>query len=434
MNTLIRNGRIFDPASGVDRVADLALAAGRIVHIGPIPDGFSADAEYDAQGCWILPGLVDLCARLGEPGGEHAGLLESEIMAAVAGGVTSLVCPPDTDPVLDEPSIVEMLRMRAERLHQSRVFPQGALTRSLQGETLAELVQLTDAGCVGFGQAEQPIRNTQVLLRAMQYASTFGYTLFLRPLEPWLSGGVAASGARALGMGLAGIPTQAETIALQRYFALQATVPELHVHVSRLSSAAGVQLVRQAKADGMNVSADVSVHSLLLTDQALEGFNASTRLTPPLRQEVDRSGLWQAVLDGTIDAIVSDHTPVTRDAKDLPFALAQPGASALELLLPMALSVAKDAQQRVRVLQALTSGPAGVLGPALGSFASSCGQLVEGGVADLCIFDPTAKWTLNAASFQSQGRHSPFMGWELTGRVRRTFVGGLAYGEFGSTG
>ncbi|HNL42583.1 MAG TPA: dihydroorotase, partial [Ottowia sp.] len=399
MKILIEQGRIIDPASGRDETGDIAIAAGRILSIGRAPADFTPARRVDARGCWVLPGLVDLAARLREPGHEHARMLESEMAAAVAGGVTSLVCPPDTDPVLDEPGLVEMLKTRAERLHQARVLPLGALTRGLKGEVLTEMGLLTDAGCVAFGQAEAPIVNTQVLQRALQYASSFGYAIWLRPLDPWLGGGVAASGPLAMRMGLAGVPVAAETVALHTVFELLramsggATAPR--VHLCRLSSAAGVALLRAAKAEGLRVTADVSIHSLHLSDEDLGYFDSRARLNPPLRQPRDREALRAALADGTLDALVSDHTPVEADAKQLPFAEAEPGATGLELLLPLALQwgQAPDGPGIVRALACVTQGPARVLGAALGTLQASCGRLVEGGVADVCVFDPEARWT-----------------------------------------
>jgi len=436
MKILIRHGRVIDPASGRDEVADVAVGAGRILGIGSVPTGFAPSRTVDAAGCWVLPGVVDLSARLREPGHEHARMLESEMAAAVAGGVTSLVCPPDTDPVLDEPGLVEMLRMRAEKLHQARVFPQGALTRGLGGEVLTEMAQLTDAGCVAFGQADTPIVNTQVLQRALQYASTFDYAVWLRPLDSWLGGGVAASGPLAMRLGLAGVPAAAETIALHTVFELLRGMPAgagaPRVHLCRLSSAAGVALLRQARAEGLRVTADVSIHSLLLTDADIGHFDSRARLNPPLRQARDREALAAALADGTIDALVSDHTPVEADAKQLPFAEAEPGATALELLLPLALEWGQQAGGAGlhRALATVTQAPAQVLGGALGTFAASCGRLVEGGVADLCVFDPQARWRVEPQALHSQGKHTPFAGRELSGRVRLTLVGG--YQAWGS--
>jgi dihydroorotase len=438
MKTLIEQGRVIDPATGRDEVADVAVAAGRVLGIGKLPAGFVPSRRIDARGCWVLPGLVDLAARLREPGHEHARLLESEMAAAVAGGVTSLVCPPDTDPVLDEPGLVEMLKTRAERLHQARVFPQGALTRGLKGEVLTEMGQLTAAGCVAFGQADAPLVNTQVLQRALQYASTFGYAVWLRPQDPWLGAGVAASGPLAMRMGLSGVPATAETIALHTLFELlraqgngNAKGAGPRVHLCRLSSAAGVELLRQAKAQGLNVSADVSINSLHLTDHDIGYYDSNARLNPPLRQARDRDALAAALADGTIDALVSDHTPVEADAKQLPFAEAEPGATGLELLLPLALKWGQSASGPglMRALQTVTEAPARVLGGALGTLQASCGRLAEGGAADLCVFDPAAHWQVTPQALRSQGKHTPFAGLELTGRVRCTLVGGhLAHG------
>ena len=428
MKILIQNGRVIDPASGLDRACDVALAAGRIIGIGQVPAGFAPNRTIDATGCIVAPGLVDLAVRLREPGHEHEGMLESEMGAAVAGGVTSVVCPPDTDPVLDEPGLVEMLKFRAEKLHQSRLFPLGALTRTLSGEVLTEMAELTEAGCVGFTQAEVPLASTQVLQRALQYAATFGYTVWLRPQDLHLGKGVAASGALATRLGLAGIPVAAETIALHTIFELMQSTGA-RVHLCRISSAAGVALVRQAKAQGLPVSCDISINSLHLTDADIGFFDSRARLTPPLRQQRDRDALRAALADGTIDALVSDHTPVDEDAKTLPFAEAEPGATGLELLLSLALKWSTETDAGLlRALTVLTSAPAQVMGSALGTLEASIGRLAEGGVADLCIFDPAATWTVQADTLRSQGKHTPFSGYELPGRVRTTIVGGqVAY-------
>ena len=311
MKILIKNGRVINPANGLDEKTDLAIAAGRIIAIKNIAPDFNPSKTIDATGCMVIPGLVDLCARLREPGFEHEGMLESELAAAVAGGVTSLVCPPDTDPVLDEPGLVEMLKFRAEKQHQSRVFPLGALTRGLQGEVLTEMAELTEAGCVGFSQAEVPLANTQVMMRALQYAATFGYSTWLRPQELHLGKGVAASGALATRLGLAGVPVAAETIALHTLFELMRALGAAangapRVHICRISSAAGVALVRQAKLDGLPVTCDVSINSLHLTDADIGYFDSRARLNPPLRQQRDREALQAALADGTIDPDQAD--------------------------------------------------------------------------------------------------------------------------------
>jgi dihydroorotase len=435
MKILIKNGRLIDPASGLDRVGDLAIANGRIVKLGEAPD-FVADREVDATGLIVAPGLVDLAARLREPGHEHEGLLESELAAAAAGGVTSLVCPPDTDPVLDEPGLVEMLKFRARKLSRCRLFPLGALTRNLEGAALTEMAELTEAGCVGFSQADVPMRDTQVLARALQYAATYGYTVWMRPLDGYLGGGVAASGAVATRLGLSGVPVMAETVALHTLFELMRATGA-RVHLCRVSSGAGVELIRAAKREGLAVTADVSINSLHLSDVDIGYFNSVMRLTQPLRQPRDRDALRAGLADGTLDALVSDHMPVTADEKNVPFAEATPGATGLELLLSLSLRWAKDSGLPLaRALAVVTSEPVRVLGPALGSLSASAGRLVEGGVADICVFDPNASWAVTPARLTSQGKHTPFAfadsGFELPARVRCTVVAGQIAFEAGA--
>jgi dihydroorotase len=414
MKILIQGGRVIDPASKTDSVADMAISAGKIVAIGKAPADFQAQKTIDAKGLIVIPGLVDLSVRLKEPGHEHEGMLDSELAAAVAGGVTSLVCPPDTDPVLDEPGLVEMLRFKAEKLNRSKLMPLGALTRGLKGEVLTEMVQLTEAGCVGFSQAEVALENTQVLQRALQYANSFGYTVWLRPQELHLGKGVAASGPLATRMGLSGVPVAAETIALHTIFELLKSI-KAHVHLCRISSAAGVALVRQAKAD-------VSINSLHLTDADVGYFDSRARVSPPLRQQRDRDALREALADGTIDALVSDHSPVSEDEKALPFAEAEPGATGLELLLSLALKWSQDSKVPLpRAIATITSEAARVLG-------KDMGQLKVGTQADVCILDPEAHWQVTADNLRSQGKFTPFSGYDLPGRVQYTLVDGqVAY-------
>ncbi len=428
MNILIKNGRVINPATGFDEICDIAIESPHVIAIKNIAKYFKPDVTIDATDRIVTAGLVDLAARLREPGHEHEGMLQSELAAAVAGGVTSLVCMPDTEPVLDEPGLIEMLKFRAEKQHQSRVFPLGALTVNLKGEVLTEMVELSEAGCVGFSQAEVPLENTQVLQRALQYASTFGYTVWLRPQDIHLGKGVAASGALATRMGLSGIPVAAETIALHTIFELMKATTGSRVHICRISSAAGVALVRQAKADGLLVSCDVSINTLHLTDVDLGYYDSRARLNPPLRQQRDRDALRAALADGTIDALVSDHTPVSDDAKTLPFAEAEAGATGLELLLSLALKWQSESNDKTltlaKALATITSQPAKILEANLGAEYASLGQLVVGGVADICIFDPKAAWTVRANTLRSQGKHSPFISYELPGKVVATIVAG----------
>ena len=418
MNVAIANGRIVDPDNGVDRTGTLFLADGRIAAIDRAPANWRADRTLDATGLVVAPGLVDLSARLREPGLEHKATLESEMQAAIAGGVTSLACPPDTDPPLDEPGLVEMLKHRARMLNQAHVYPIGALTDGLAGEALTEMGELAEAGCVAFSQADHPLADTSVLLRAMQYAHTFGHRVWLRPQDPHLArGGVAHEGEVATRLGLAAIPAIAETIALSTILALVRTTG-VSVHLCRLSSAEGVAMVRAAKAEGLPVTADVGVHHLHLCDVDIGWFDAQAHLVPPLRGTRDRDALRAGLADGTIDAACSDHAPVDDDAKQLPFGEAEPGATGLELLLPLTLKWAAEANVPLAdALARVTLRPARILGV-------DAGSLGAGKPADVCVFDPDAAWRVDRATLKSQGKNTPFAGYELTGRVRWTLVGG----------
>jgi dihydroorotase len=418
MKIEIANGRIVDPAGGVDRVASLFIAAGRVAGVGTPPAGWSANRTLDARGLVVAPGLVDAAARLREPGLEHKATLESEMEAAIAGGVTSLACPPDTDPPLDEPGLVEMLKHRARMLNRAHVYPVGALTLGLDGEVLTEMSELAEAGCVAFSQGDRPLVDTQVLMRAMQYARTFGHRVWLRPEDPYLSrGGVAHEGEVATRLGLPAIPAIAETIALSTILALVRRTG-VSMHLCRLSSAEGVAMLRTAKAEGLPVTADVAIHHLHLCDVDVGWFDTQAHLRPPLRGDRDRDALRRAVADGTIDVICSDHAPVDDDAKQLPFGEAEPGATGLELLLPLTLKWARECEVSLAdALARITSKPAAILGiPA--------GTLAVGAAADVCVFDPEADWRLERRALVSQGKNTPFLGHELVGRVRWTLVSG----------
>ncbi len=425
MKILIQGGRVIDPATGLNALADVAIGGGKILSVGSVPADFKPNATVNASGCVVCPGLVDLSVRLREPGYEHEGMLASELAAAVAGGITSVVCPPDTDPVLDETGLVEMLRYRSERIAQARVLPLGALTKNLQGEVLTEMLQLTQAGCVGFSQAEVPLVNTQVLQRALQYASTFGYAVWLRPQDYYLGQGVAASGPLATRMGLSGVPVAAETIALHTIFEL-VRATSARVHLCRISSAAGVALIRDAKSQGLPITCDVSINSLHLTDMDIGFFDSRMRLNPPLRQQRDRDALRAGLVDGTIDALVSDHTPVDADAKVLPFAECEPGATGLELLLSLMLKWSQDMGVPLdAALATVTHRAAAVLGD---KSVAGMGMLQVNASADVCVFDPAAYWEVKPSALRSQGKHTPFGGLELPGVVRATIAAGrLAY-------
>jgi len=418
---LIRGGHLIDPAHQIDQPKDLWIADGSLVAItapGETLAGFVPDQVIEAGGNVVCPGLIDLSARLREPGFEYKATLESEMRAAIAGGVTRLVCSPDTDPPLDEPGLVEMLKHRARNLQQAHVHPLGALTAQLKGEHLTEMAELTEAGCVGFSQGPNPLQNTQILMRALQYARTFDYAVWIYPMDPWVGrSGVAHSGAVSGRMGLPGISVLNETIALHTIFELMRSTGA-RVHLCRLSSAAGIDLVRKAKAEGLRLTADVAVHHLHLIDVDISDFDPNYRVLPPFRGQRDRDAIRAGLADGTIDVVCSDHAPVDDDAKQLPFGEAEPGVTALELLLPLTLKWARESGLSIaQALGKLTVQPAAVLG-------RDAGRLAVGGQADLCIFDPEPFWPVSAKNLYSQGRNTPYLGMEIQGQVNAVLVDG----------
>lgn len=422
MKIQIHNGRVIDPANGIDRTADVFISAGRIVGVGSAPADFEASGTVDARGCIVCPGLVDLSARLREPGYEYRATLESEMSAAAAGGVTSLAIPPDTDPPLDEPGLVEMLKHRARLPEFAHVYPIGALTLKLGGEHLTEMAELAEAGCVAFGQANVAIVDTQVLLHAMQYAATFGFPVWLQAQDPFLAkNGIAHDGEVASRLGLTGIPVAAETIALTTILQL-ARETGAKVHLTRISSAAGLEIIAAARRSGISVTCDVAAHHLHLCERDIGNFNPHARFAPPLRAESDREALRCGLAEGAINALCSDHTPVDDDAKQVPFDDAQPGATGLELLLPLTLKWATEMQLSLsQALARVTCDPARILG-------IDAGTLSVGTPADICVFDPLASFHVSRESIRSQGKNTPFLDADLPGRVRYTLIDGhLAY-------
>lgn len=418
MKIHIKNGRLIDPKNGIDAQQDLFIAAGKVVGIGQAPADFNPNQVIDASGLVVCPGLVDISARLREPGYEYKATLESEMLAAAAGGVTSLACPPDTDPVLDEPGLVEMLKHRARQLNLAHVYPLGALTRQLQGAMLTEMCELTEAGCVGFSQADKPITDTLVLWRAMQYAATFGFTVWLHPQDSYLAAnGVAHDGEVAARLGLRPIPAAAETVALATMLRL-ARETGARLHICRLSAAESVDMIAAAKTQGLPVTCDIAANHLHLTEYDIGFFDANSHLHPPLRSQRDKDALRQGLADGTIDAVCSDHTPVDEDAKLLPFGEAEAGATGLELLLPLTLKWADEQGLSLSdAIAGITSKPAAILG-------LKSGHLGLQAAADVCIFDPAQYWKIEPHALKSQGKNTPFNGMELAGKVRYTVLDG----------
>lgn len=417
-DTAIRSGRVIDPANAVDGVHDLFLRGGRVAALDRPPPGFRAEVEIDARGRVVCPGLVDLCARLREPGHEHKATIASETAAAVRAGITSVCCPPDTDPVIDTPAVVELIRRRAEQQDAARVFTVGALTQDLAGVQLSEMAALKAAGCVAVGNALAPLDGMLVLRRALEYAATFDLTVFLHAEDPSLQdGGCVHEGAVATRLGLPGIPEAAETASVAASLALIEQTG-VRAHFCRLSTARAVRMVARARHDGVPVSADVCAHQLFLTETDVSGFDGRYHVHPPLRTQSDRDGLRTGVAHGVLEAVCSDHQPHEADAKRAPFPATEPGISGLETLLPLTLRlVAEGSIDLPAAIARLTSGPARILGIAHGT-------LTPGAAADVCVFDPHRPWRLDPATLHSRGHNTPFLGWEFEGRVTHTLVDG----------
>lgn len=424
MRLHIRNGRVIDPANKIDAVRDVWIAGGRVVAVGAGPDGFAAERTIDADGLVVCPGLIDLGARLREPGEEHKATIASETAAAAAAGITTLVTPPDTDPVIDTPAVASLIQQRAQAAGRARVLTLGALTQGLQGTQLSEMGALKAAGCVGIGNALQPVANSLVLRRAMEYAATHDLIVFLCADDPALSNrGCVHEGQVGSRLGLPGIPEAAETVAVARDLALVHQTG-VRAHFCRLSTAQAVRMVARAQFDGLPVSADVSAHLLHLTEIDVGDFDSQCHVLPPLRTQRDRDALRAGLAKGTLAAICSDHQPHEADAKLAPFAATAPGISALETLLPLSLRLVHEGVMSLpEVIARLTHRPAQLLGLELGTLA-------VGAAADVCLIDPAQEWELRADDMVSRGRNTPFAGWQFKGRAVTTIYNGRIVYEF----
>lgn len=415
--TRILGAHVIDPVSGRNEIADIYLQHNKIAAIGQAPAGFEAQQTIDAQGLTAAPGLVDLAVALREPGYSRKGSIASETLAAAAGGITSLCCPPQTRPVLDTAAVTELILDRARESGHAKVFPIGALTRNLAGEQLSELVALREAGCVAFGNGLTEFASNRNLRRALEYAATFDLTVIFHSQDRDLAeGGLAHEGAAASFLGLSGIPETAETVALARNLLLVGR-SGVRAHFAQLTSARGAEMIAQAQARGLPVTADVAMYQLILTDEALHGFSSLYHVQPPLRSAADRDGLREAVKAGVISAISSHHQPHEADAKLAPFGETEPGISSAEILLPLALTLVDDGLLDLPTLLArLTSGPATAL-------RLPTSTLQAGQPADLVLFDQHSS-TLVGERWYSKGRNCPFMGHCLPGAVRYTIVDG----------
>ncbi len=419
MGTRISGGRIVDPANDIDQVADLYIDdEGFVVGIGNKPKEFREDKIIDASKQIVCPGLVDLRARVREPGLEYKATIESETLAAVSAGITTLVMPPDSDPVIDTPAMAQMVQQRAWRFQSAFIHPLGALTKNLDGKQLTDMETLDEAGCVGFTNALQPVKDTLVMRRAMEYAASYDFTVFLHSHDPWLQEhGCVHEGEVATRLGLPGIPEAAETVGVARDLALIEQTG-VRAHFCQLSSARAITMIAEAQQRGLPITADVTAHHLHLTEHDIGFFDSQCHVIPPLRSQRDRDALRSALAGSVVTCICSDHQPHEADAKLAPFIQSEPGISGLETLLPLTIKLVSDSVFDLKsAIASLTCNPADIIGV-------DTGHLSIGATADICIFDPEANWILEPDALVSNGKNTPFSGWELPARVMCTLVGG----------
>ncbi|GMR01316.1 MAG: dihydroorotase [Gammaproteobacteria bacterium] len=417
---ILKNGHLIDPANNIDQIADIQITNGKIsaIEAGNTIKAGDDTQTIDATNLTIIPGLVDCCARLREPGLENKATIQSETVAATNAGITTLCCPPDTDPVIDEPAVVELINQKTTNSAHSHVVTLGALTSGLHGEHLSEMYALQQAGCVGVSNCRNPVESSLILKRAFAYAATFDLRVFIEPDEHWLSaGGCAHEGKIATRLGLKGIPVSAETIAITRALELVAETG-VSAHFGRLSSAQGAEMIARAKNEQLPVTADVSAHQLHLTELDISSFNSACHVIPPVRTQRDQEALRNALKNNTIDAICSDHQPHNIDAKQAPFASTEAGISALETLLPLCLRLSQQTELNLSdVISKITHSPANILG-------INAGTLSVGADADICIFDRDEDWQLTDDLIHSHGKNTPFLGWNFQGKVKHTIVSG----------
>ena len=418
MSILIKNGRVIDPKNNVDAILDILVINGKIADLNKNLDPKKAKQIIDASKKIVMPGIIDLQLNLREPGNQYKSTLESEMKAANAGGVTSMVCPPDTTPILDEPGLVKMLKNKSEVLTRGNVYPLGALTQKLNGKLLTEINDLYESGCIGFSQAEKPIQDTEVLYRSFQYLSTFNLKVFLRAEDAYLSEkGIINAGEISTRLGLKGIQSISETTAINKILEI-ARLTKTKVHLNKISTADGLNLIKIAKKNGIDVTCDVSIHQIFLTDNDIGFFNTNCFLKPPLRKESDRLKIIESIVDGTIDAICSDHSPVNEDNKLKPFAESEYGASSVELLMPMIFKLSEEYKIDLSLLiDKITYQPANIL-------EINKGNLSVNSDADICIFDPSYFWEVNSKTLISEGNNTPFMNQNFTGKVSGTIFNG----------
>ncbi len=419
MKIIIQNGRVVSPASAVDGIYDIYIDGQLIVGIGSTPENFNADQTIDASNKLVLPGLIDIQCRVREPGFTQKANIASESNAAAQGGITTLCIPPDSNPVTDNSAVVELIHHSNQKAgNRCHLYTIGALTKGLEGEQLSNMGTLKAAGCIALSNAQKPIANNLIQRRAMEYAHGQQMLVVIQPYDHALyANGCAHEGALSTRMGLPPIPEAAETAALAKDIELVVQTGA-RTHFGQLSCARSVEMIRQAKKDGLPITADVSMHQLFLTDRDIDGFDTSKLTIPPLRDDQDRVALREGLADGTIDIICSDHQPHDRDAKLMPFPSAEAGCSTLDTFLPLAFRLVEDGLFDLpSVLNRITTNPANI-------FQLPAGRLAQGELADIVIVDDQAHYRCSAQNFYSAGKNTPFEGWDFNAQVIHTLVAG----------
>lgn len=417
MNILIKNGRVIDPANACDGIQDVYIADGKVQSVGDKPSGFVAELTIDASDKWVMPGFVDLNASLREPGYEHKATIESEMKAAVSAGYTSVCCLPDTIPVLDTPSVAQLILDKAELAGYAKALPLGALTVALEGNTLSEMYALKKAGCVAVSQAPENNINSQVLRRALQYASTHDMLVILKPEDRVVKDdGCVHDGSVSSKLGLSGIPISAETLAIAQIIEL-AEETGARVHLTGVSSARAVTMIARAQFTNAAITADVHAHQLHLTELDVGTFDSNYHVSPPIRSAEDRDALIAGVAKGVF-SVSSGHQPHEAEAKHAPFPSTEPGISSLETVLPLMLQLVDDGLLDLsQMVSRLAYGPAQTLG-------LKAGCLSTGALADICIVDPDETWFVDEKNWLSHGINTPYLGHQMKGKVSHTLVNG----------
>ena len=422
----IEGGRVIDPAGGVDGVRTVVLRDGVVAEVAERVDRPRDARAIDARGRWVTPGFIDLHVHLREPGQEYKETIATGAAAAVAGGFTAVCSMPNTKPVNDSQAVTELIRARAAEAGLARVYPVGCISKGSKGEELAEYGELKLSGCVALSDDGKPVSSAALMRRALEYARAFGLPLTVHEEELSLVGkGVMHEGAVSTRLGLTGIPGQAEDVMVLRDLAL-AELTGGRLHIAHLSTRGAVRAVREARRRGLPITAEVTPHHLALTDEdlAVSGYSTDYKMSPPLRSRADVEACREGLVDGTIDAIATDHAPHSLVEKDVEFDIAANGIVGLETALGVCLGLVREGVlSERRLVEALTAGPARV-------FGLPGGRLRAGDPADVVVIDPAARWTVTAEALRSRSKNSPWKGQELTGRCTHTIVGGrIVHGE-----